>query len=69
MVIQESRKKSVVGEVYSSSTENSLAEETEYNIGWLQVSKTERIKVVYKRISHSSCAWKKVPETDDDGEA
>ena len=69
MAIKESMEKSVIGEVYSSSTGNSLAEEVEYSIGWLQVSKTKRVTVAYKRISHSSCAWQKVLETDDGRES
>ena len=69
MIAQDNREKSVIGEVYSSSTGNTLAEESEYNIGWLQVSRTERVKVMYKRISHSSCAWQEVPEKNDDEES
>jgi len=60
MTIENNKEKSVVGEAYSSSTGNILAEKIEYNIGWLQVSKTKRIKVVYERISHSACTWQKV---------
>jgi len=65
MAIQDSRKKPVVGEVYSSLTGNTLAEKIEYNIGWLQTSKNERVKVVCKRISHSYLVWQKAKEADD----
>ena len=62
MATEDSKQKSVIGKVYSSLRGNVLAEETEYNIGWLQVSKGKRVKVAYKRISHSCCGWQRVLE-------
>ncbi|MDP1892083.1 MAG: hypothetical protein Q8K55_14410 [Gemmatimonadaceae bacterium] len=48
-----------VGEVYAKPTGNTIAEETEYTIGWYQTSKDLRVKVKYTRVSHSMCVWKR----------
>ena len=59
-----------VGEIYTGpDNEYAVPEDgedenayREYTTGWMQISKTERIRVRYTRISHTMCVWKKVLE-------
>jgi len=51
--------KGEIGDVYQDEEGNVLAEEREYNVGWLQISETERVRVQYTRTSHCRCTWKK----------
>jgi len=46
-----------VGNVYATEFGQNLAEERETNEGWKQRSPEHRVKVHYKRFSHSACFW------------
>ena len=54
-----------VGTIYSTENGRHLAEESDENVGWRQVSPSKRVKVHYKCFSHATHFWVEVKNENE----